>query len=123
MSDLPPVFVYGTLRRGGRNEHLLEGVARWPARLPDHALYELGGLPYCAPRPGAQVVGEVVTLAPDSYGETLAALDRLEEGPYRRVMREVEVRTGPLDAWVYLAREAVAARLERRVPDGDWLAG
>lgn len=116
-----PVFVYGTLRRGGRNEHRLEGRTRRPARLPDHALYELGGLPYCAPRPGSEVVGEVVVPDPERYEETLATLDRLEEGAYRRVVREVEARGGPLDAWVYVAREAVAARLEHRVAGGDWM--
>ena len=81
------LFVYGTLKRGCSNHHLLAGqtfvgTARTP---PGFSLYNLGGYPGIAPKSDDRtgVVGEVWSV--DASG--LEELDRFEgvhEGLYRR---------------------------------------
>ncbi|MFF8269101.1 gamma-glutamylcyclotransferase family protein [Streptomyces sp. NPDC016562] len=131
-----PFFVYGTLRPGEVNHDLfLRGrtASEEPATLPDAALYDGPGYPYALHRPGSAVVGELITAAPDAYGELLAALDVLEEyaGPgrpgnlYDRIAREALRPDGTtVRAWVYLASPPLARRLTQagvEIPGGDWL--
>ncbi|MEU6756886.1 gamma-glutamylcyclotransferase family protein [Streptomyces sp. NPDC046685] len=131
-----PFFVYGTLRRGEVNHDLfLRGrtASEEPATLPDAALYDGPGYPYALHRPGSAVVGELITAAPDAYGELLAALDVLEEyaGPgrpgnlYDRTAREALRPDGTaVRAWVYLASPPLARHLTQagvEIPGGDWL--
>ncbi|MGW0362713.1 gamma-glutamylcyclotransferase family protein [Streptomyces sp. NPDC002990] len=130
-----PFFVYGTLRPGEVNHDLfLRGrtAREEPALLPDAALYDGPGYPYAVHRPGSAVVGELITAAPDAYGELLAALDRLEEyeGPgrprnlYDRIARDALRPDGtPVRAWVYLASDLMTRELRRsgaEIPGGDW---
>jgi len=82
------VFVYGTLKRGGSNHHLMArqkflGAARTP---PGFRLYDLGGHPGMIQKPDdrAGVIGEVWSVD----AACLVQLDVLEgtaEGLYRRV--------------------------------------
>jgi gamma-glutamylcyclotransferase (GGCT)/AIG2-like uncharacterized protein YtfP len=132
-----PFFVYGTLRPGQGNYRLLAGrtVAEFPATLPGHALYG-PGLPYVtAGEEDWAVVGDLIFVASERYGEVLAGLDCLEG--YRPGSRhchyEREARTvryvdadgaeATSVAWVYLAGPAVRERLRpaERIPGGDWL--
>ncbi|MBC9716129.1 gamma-glutamylcyclotransferase [Streptomyces sp. TRM66268-LWL] len=128
-----PFFVYGTLRPGEYNHRrFLAGrtVAAEPARWVGADLYEGPGYPYAVEGAGT-VHGEVVRPAPGEYAQLLALLDRLEDyvpgdphNDYERIARTVETATGPVDAWVYVAAPAVAARLRaggRVLPGGDWL--
>ena len=98
-----PVFVYGTLRRGQANHHLLHG-ARWGGeqRLPGARLHDLGPFP--------MAIATADTAADAVHGElwwvdaaTLERLDHLEGHP-----RLYERRRLPLDsgeqAWVYRGR-------------------
>ncbi len=116
------VFVYGTLRRGGRYHHLVAPYVREVTEgwVPG-ALVDLGDYPGWVPGRG-RVRGEVFRLHP--VEPALAALDELEDyhGPghpenlYERV--EVEVRTpdGPVRAWAYRYLETRNWRLETRKP-------
>jgi gamma-glutamylcyclotransferase (GGCT)/AIG2-like uncharacterized protein YtfP len=100
-SKAPPrhVFVYGTLRRGGRND-----IARFspPARYVADArirgtLYDLGSYPGAVLGGRGVLVGEVYAITPALE----AQLDLLEEvapddsGEY--IKREVRVRVGDED--------------------------
>lgn len=130
-----PVFVYGTLRAGEANHHLVADTARTaPAWLADHALHGHGlPFPYVTPRTGAWVRGEVVWPAERHDRALLARLDRLEgfvaEGDpanhYDRVACVCRLEEGaPVSAWVYLAGPGARARLaagpDRTVASGDW---
>jgi gamma-glutamylcyclotransferase (GGCT)/AIG2-like uncharacterized protein YtfP len=133
-----PVFVYGTLRRGGLYHpgHLLgRTTAEEPATLRGVVLHHGPGYPYALEdAEGGVVRGELMTLREDGYEQVLAALDQLEDyrpgdpaGLYLRAVREV-TRTSDgarVTAWVYLAAPRLAARLRaeaRIVTSGDWFA-
>ncbi|MFE2127923.1 gamma-glutamylcyclotransferase family protein [Streptomyces amritsarensis] len=130
-----PFFVYGTLRPGEVNHDLfLRGrtASEEPATLPDAVLYDGPGYPFAVHRPGATVVGELITAEPAAYRQLLAELDRLEEyeGPgrpgnvYDRIAREALRPDGTtVRAWVYLASPLIARDLRERgreIPGGDW---
>jgi gamma-glutamylcyclotransferase (GGCT)/AIG2-like uncharacterized protein YtfP len=93
------VFVYGTLKRGEKNHHWLEG-ASWhgEAELPGVVLHDLGPFPMAVIGAG-HALGEVYAVE----GSGLAKLDELEGYPRlynRQVMELVDGRR----AWVYLGR-------------------
>ena len=87
MSQARAIFVYGTLKRGGSNHHLLggqkfSGAAR---TAPGFRLYDLGGFPGMVAQPDDRdgVVGEIWEVD----AACLAELDELEgtaRGWYRR---------------------------------------
>lgn len=117
MSNLPPdlklpLFVFGTLRRGHRNHHYLDGLydRMVPAELRGYQrLHEL----MIARHPGGVVDGELYSLNLDQYESTLAACDELEEIPpgtlvgheYERKLVTVETMDGPIRAWAYVQPE------------------
>lgn len=108
------MFVYGTLKRGGRNHHWLEG-ARWAgeASLDGVVLHDLGPFPMAVI--GAdRVFGEVYAV--EASG--LARLDELEGYPRLYDRRQLPLNDGRL-AWIYLGR----ARQVRHAPvlsGGTW---
>ena len=109
------VFVYGTLRAGETNHSLLaQARLLGTCRLASgYRLYDLGAYPAAKKSDtGHALVGEVYGID----GQTLAALDRLEEYPVEYIRERVETDYGP--AWIYLYCLSVA-----RLPlirHGDW---
>jgi gamma-glutamylcyclotransferase (GGCT)/AIG2-like uncharacterized protein YtfP len=143
---LPPgpdgIFVYGTLRSGGRNHGwvrrtLPEGItgAYAPGRLfhlPAVGFPALIAIPepeQLPPGPG-WVVGEFVGYEDEQALESAALdLDQLEDvdgGLFERVLLPVVLASGHrYQAWVYVFPEDRLGRLEREgveLPDGDWRA-
>lgn len=138
MKDRTLVFVYGTLRRGGRfHEHFLaEAEYRGAATLTGYRMHDLGVFPAVVevmaeeadgddPFPPARDVvrGEVYRV--DAH--TLAQLDALERHPY--MYERVPIPPAKLEPWpgepvdVYLWVDASARVDEADVVDGgDWLA-
>lgn len=120
-----PVFVYGTLRRGGSNAFRMDG-AEWvgPATVGG-ALYRISWYPGLVLDDEGRVTGEVYRVGP----ELLRALDEFEglaageiEGSeYRRVKVEALLGEGEeLEAWVYEWKGAFDE--DERIQSGDWLA-
>ena len=119
------VFVYGTLRRGGRND-----IARFrpePFHVADAAiagtLYDLGAYPGVVLDGKGRVVGEIYSIEP----EVEAALDVLEEvadddsGEYIRRHVTVEAGAQHFECLVY---EIHPSRIAGRavIRSGDWIA-
>ena len=124
--------VYGTLRRGGRNERLLDGATLLGRGSVAGGLHEMvteGIRPY--PYPGliagenGRVVVEVVRLANEGQLARLDALegyDPAEEASSEYVRRRVAIVGGPVaEAWVYLYAGPPAA-IGSRIASGDWIA-
>ncbi|TVP53515.1 MAG: gamma-glutamylcyclotransferase [Halomonadaceae bacterium] len=117
------VAVYGTLKRGCSNHHLLR-KAHWLGRdrLAALALYDLGPYPAVAPAasrkftPGVQV--EIYRVTPGQLLQLDILEDHREHNPaaglYQRQLRPS--RFGP--AWVYLYNGALKG--QRVVPSGSW---
>jgi len=125
-ADMPRhVFVYGTLRSGGRND-----IARFhpkPERVADAriagTLYDLGAYPGVVLGGKRRVVGEIYRIEP----EVEAALDVLEEvaddgsGEYIRRHVMVEASAQQFECLVY---EIHPSRIAGRavIRSGDWIA-
>lgn len=96
------VFVYGTLRNGRSNHHLLKdaychGVGRSEA---SYAMYLKNGYPYITSSENRyQIVGELYSVDDD----TLLALDRFEGHPRHYKRREIQIVVGEerYNAWSY----------------------
>ncbi|ACY13479.1 gamma-glutamylcyclotransferase family protein [Haliangium ochraceum] len=111
------VFVYGTLRAGGPNHHLLAGQTLvGPARTePAFEFASLGAYPAMALGGRTSVIGEVYAV--DAAG--LAKLDWLEGHPeyYRRT--PIRLDSGD-DVLAYLlSPEHIEGH--PRIPSGDWM--
>lgn len=114
-TPLWPLFVFGTLRHGRQNHHFLENryVERIPASLPGYRrVAEL----MIDRDPDSSVPGELYTLDPGRYAETLAGCDGLEEIPpgqlrgqhYERRLVMVETTSGRCQAWAYVRPDFAA---------------
>lgn len=104
-----PLFVFGTLRQGQCNHHLLAGRFDrvQPAELSEFARVEPLMI---ARQPNSVVDGEVFELTQATYTRTLQECDHLEEIPlrelvgqeYRRIPVRVWTSSGPVVAWAYV---------------------
>ncbi|MFM9926945.1 gamma-glutamylcyclotransferase family protein [Variovorax sp. H27-G14] len=122
---MPHVFVYGTLRRGGRND-----IARYrplPVWVGEGfiagTLHDLGAYPGVVLGGAGRVKGEVYLVQP----AVEAALDALEEvadddlGEYIKRRLRVQVDGQEIDCLVY---EIHPSRIAGRslIASGDWIA-
>ncbi|TLF45980.1 gamma-glutamylcyclotransferase [Halomonas urmiana] len=116
----PLVAVYGTLKRGLRNHHWLDGADFLGGdRLTSATLYDLGPYPAAKLEPSQGIEVEVFRVD----ARLLAGLDRLEdyrvrtprEGDYDRLVHTTTF--GP--AWLYLYNRPVAGYPVIR--EGAWL--
>ncbi|MDP5255589.1 MULTISPECIES: gamma-glutamylcyclotransferase [unclassified Vibrio] len=107
------VFVYGTLRQGECNHHLLENsdfLGHYQSQ-KDYHLFDVG--PYPALIDGKQsVYGEVYRIDE----ATLAQLDILEDVPIE--YRREQINTPYGQAWIYLYQDEDA--LDNPIQSGDW---
>lgn len=110
------VFVYGTLKRGEKNHHWLEG-ASWQgeAELSGVLLHDLGPFPMAVIGEGT-AIGEVYAV--EERG--LARLDELEGYP-RLYDRQMLTLNDGRHAWVYLGRPR-QVRHAPLVVGGSWHA-
>jgi gamma-glutamylcyclotransferase (GGCT)/AIG2-like uncharacterized protein YtfP len=129
-----PVFVYGTLRHGQSNYHLLDGktVSELPGSIGNVALYALPEYPMLTDGPSV-VRGELMTLDSRQYRSILSSLDFLEgyapgnpvdQNTYNRLERIVTLDNGSqARAWVYLGNPVLMAEYCLKFPlvvHGDW---
>ena len=109
-----PVFVYGTLMRFQRANHMLEtGIYMGDAVLADYAMYHLGRYPGIKPCSGEQVQGELYRVD----DATLRQMDEYEENGslYHRTPVRVLVNGQRFDAEAYVyARDVAGKPLVRR---------
>lgn len=114
-SETLPLFVYGTLRRGGRyhNDYLAGRFDRVEvAQLPGfRKTVGSHGFDVAEPDPEGVVAGELFFLSRARADSVLAGCDELEELPpgelrgalYQRIDATVRFGDGECRAWVYVA--------------------
>ncbi|HWL12901.1 MAG TPA: gamma-glutamylcyclotransferase [Ureibacillus sp.] len=119
------VFVYGTLRKGEVNAHLLKNArcleeSCWTFGV----LYDSGeGYPAMIPSTSNRTVGEL-------YEVTVTLLNLLDEledyeedgtnNLYNRVEQEIVTENGTTLAYVYISNND--GLLKNEIPSGDWKA-
>lgn len=124
-----PLFVYGTLRRGGRNHHLLEGADyKKEAQIAGYMMWSFGSFPGVVSASPNQVIRAELYHVDEGL---LARIDRLEDfyGPddprniYERVsVRDSENRTGFLYIFVQdRLQQPPFKQSKRLIPGGDWI--
>jgi gamma-glutamylaminecyclotransferase len=97
------LFIYGTLKRGQRNSHLLRGQTfiGEAETLPCYRLYDAGSYPCLVEdmRNGVAVRGELWEVDP----RIVPVLDQLEDAPelYHRATIEVRHTAPPVFAYLY----------------------
>ncbi len=119
------VFVYGTLRKGASNHHVLKG-ARCVAENAwiKGTLYDTGlGYPALSLSPQGKVYGEIFEV--DETG--LQSLDRLENyvsgrvnNLYERMVKKVTTSDGLLDTYIYTVDHNLSI-CQKCIPSGDWM--
>ena len=111
-----PIFVYGTLKRGGLNHHYLSGqrFVGEARTIPGFRLYDLDGYPGMVPDPvdNEGVTGELWEVDTPC----LAALDEFEgvpEGLYRREIVPLAAphANRPVTAYIYARTTAGRRRV------------
>jgi gamma-glutamylaminecyclotransferase len=108
------VFVYGTLRRGEVNHHLLAGAKYLGNHRtePRFTMYDLGAYPGLGRGGSTMVAGEVYQVSE----AVLCRLDRLED--YPRLYDRVLIASPYGRAWIYVYRGRIRDRPVIR--SGDW---
>jgi len=109
------VFVYGSLRRGQRYHHLIQGARHiGDCQLPpSYTLFDLGPYPALRTGGGEPVLGEVYAVD----AALLHRLDLLERHPLEFRRRLVATPAGM--AWIYLYSRNPAPATPT-VEHGDW---
>jgi len=117
--ECPRVAVYGTLKRGHRNHHFLEGARLLGQdRLTVISLYDLGSYPGAKASLSQGAMVEIYAI----NAQQLALLDQLEgyaaaapsEGLYHRAIFATQYGK----AWCYLYNPEIDER--RKIESGEW---
>jgi gamma-glutamylcyclotransferase (GGCT)/AIG2-like uncharacterized protein YtfP/cation transport regulator ChaC len=117
------VFVYGTLRKGEANAHLLKDATCIAEQCwTDGELYDTGyGYPAVKQTPHSRLFGELYTVTE----EDLKRLDVLEgytpggaNNLFERIQQTVYTDKGATSATLYVASKAHL--LKKKIPNGDW---
>lgn len=117
---MPLVFVYGTLRKGEHNNHLLASSKFVGEATSVQAKYWMAcdhTVPFLHDGGHSRVVGEIWRVD----GPIFKRLDQLEGHPhlYCRVRRTFQLQNGErVAAWVYIAQEAYAQKQVKPAPCG-----
>ena len=104
-----PVFVYGTLKRGYSNYHLIQDYTNKELSATTKGkLYDVGGIPGLVEGDDT-IKGELMYFDPNYYQMALSVLDRLEgydvndinNSLYIRKLKKVFVNNQTIDAYAY----------------------
>ena len=94
------VFVYGTLKRGQRNAHFMQGAEFLGLHRTEqiYSMYEFEDYPAVCLRGSQAIAGEVYHISDRQFG----MLDDLEWYPH--FYQRIEIPTAWGDAWMYVVK-------------------
>ena len=126
MKKINKIFVYGSLRQGGRLHHALgRNVSYYQGQLRGFKMFSLGGYPFIVSTGDYNdiVIGEVYGFNNKGLGETLPLLDQIESGAgFDRTIVRVDTMRGIMDAWAYYFKtEPLGNVFDTEVLNGDWM--
>ncbi len=112
------LFVYGTLRQGHSNAHLLDGLGSYVGTATMRGtLCRVAHYPGLVDRGETPVRGELFQFADEE--RSFPPLDAFEGPEYERVLREALHEDGSTAlVWVYLYRGAIEGK--PIIESGDW---
>jgi gamma-glutamylaminecyclotransferase len=117
-ADLLDLFVYGSLRKGCENHHLIDGARPLGTGTIAASFYVNGSLSMVHEGEGT-VHGEVYRLVDQHHLQTLDSLERHPVWYARRIVQVALENGATIDAWCYFKSERDPdARL---VEHGDYL--
>ena len=119
MSDLLPLFVYGTLLAGEAQAGLLGRLNRRPAMVRGHLYRMAAGYPALVLAADGWVHGELVDPPNPRVLELIDTYEGVDEGLYQRVTANIRVGLRAEPGWVY-AMDITRARKGARLPQGKW---
>ena len=111
------IFVYGTLKKGGRNHELLKGqIKLGEAETVDlYCMFDVGTFPIVTEDEVCKIHGEIYRI----NEEVLKSVDCIEQHLYDRIKIAIKLKgSGTVDAWMYVC---VDEELEGiLIRDGIW---
>lgn len=109
--------VYGTLRKGMSNHHLLEDAKclyKGYSQIP-YQMYQAGGIPYLVP---SEEEHRIFLEVYEVGSQTVREINRLERGYEKTVVYIDEIPEDHVDdAWIYIMREGFGGE---KVEDGEF---
>lgn len=111
MSGWFNLFVYGTLKSGERNAHLLSGCELIGSGQVGGILYDIDGEHPALVVYGVTQVGGEVWKCPADLLLQLDEFESLSTGLFRRIGVSVETDSGPLPCWTYVAGPSLSHKL------------
>lgn len=115
------VAVYGTLRKGCGNHHILYGLPFSDDVVQGYKMHSLGGFPYVfkTDDPSDEVIVEVYTVPDEATARRLDALEGYSNG-YDGFYDRVQVTTKQgVQVYMYIFRDDTVGD-HPVVPNGDW---
>lgn len=128
MTNLLPLFVYGTLRPAINHGWVMEyALSSETAYLDNFALFDCG-VPFVGFSPRSTVVGDLLWLNPVTYDEAMAEFDHIESYQPPRSISYIRAALGVRDtnyrmvsAWVYMGGPLKPYETARIIPSGDYV--
>jgi len=109
------IFVYGTLRIGGKANHQMKKarLVKSGVALLGFKMYDLGAYPVVVPAFGSEnvITGDIYLVDK----ETLWRLDDYEGQEYKRIQVQ------SISAMIYVAKSAQVIQDANPIVEGDWL--
>lgn len=135
MKEIDKFFVYGTLKQGYSNSHLIPKesiVSIKKSYLDDHSIYQHPRFNYpCMVEEDGRVFGELVEIKEEYLKDVLYYVDRLEgfcgeedldNNYYNRKIRKVTYDGKEVEAYVYIFNTKWSPLFEK-IEDGIFLSG